>query len=127
MTVKAKLLAIRRLPANTPVSYGRTFITARESLIGVVSVGYADGFSRRFSNNAWFLVRGRQVPVVGRVCMDLTMVDLTGVDDAREGDEVVIMGGSEDACGLALRADTIPYEILTSLGSRAKKVYRFRD
>ncbi|NTU43028.1 MAG: alanine racemase [Nitrospirales bacterium] len=125
MTVKAKLLAIRRLPANTPVSYGRTFITQRESLIGVVSVGYADGFARSFSGNALFSVRGRMVPVVGRVCMDLTMVDLTGLDELQEGDDVIILGsGGEDACELALRVGTIPYEILTSLGTRAKKIYK---
>lgn len=127
MTVKTKILALRRLPAGTPISYGRTFITKRESLIGIMAVGYADGFSRRFSNNAEVLVRGRRVPVVGRVCMDLTMVDLTDIEDVEEGDEVVIIGrqGNEfiSANELALRADTIAYEILTSLGNMAKKVY----
>lgn len=127
MTVKTKILALRRLPAGTSISYGRTFITKRESLIGVMAIGYADGFSRRFSNNAEVLVRGRRVPVVGRVCMDLTMVDLTDIGDVEEGDEVVIIGRQGDefisANELALRADTIAYEILTSLGNMAKKVY----
>lgn len=127
MTVKAKILALRRLPAGTPISYGRTFITKRDSLIGVIPIGYADGFSRRFSNNAEVLVSGKKVPVVGRVCMDLTMIDLTDVEHVEEGDEAVIIGrqGNEsiDAAELALRADTIPYEILTSLGNMAKRVY----
>ncbi|TAN42635.1 MAG: alanine racemase [Nitrospirae bacterium] len=127
MTVKAKLLALRKLAAGTPISYGRTFTTKRESLIGVMSAGYADGFSRRFSNNAQALVQGRRVPVVGRVCMDLTMLDLTDCRDAREGDEVVLLGkqgaGSIDACESALWADTIPYEILTSFGRSARRVY----
>lgn len=127
MTVKARIIALRRLPANTPVSYGRTFLTKRDSLIGVMSLGYADGFSRRFSNNAEALVRGRRVPVVGRVCMDLTMLDLTDAESAEEGDEVAIIGkqGSEyiAASELAMRADTIPYEILTSLGTKAKRLY----
>lgn len=127
MTVKTKILALRKLPAGTPISYGRTFITKRDSLIGVIPVGYADGFSRRFSNNAEVLVSGKKVPVVGRVCMDLTMIDLTDVEHVEEGDEAIIIGrqGNEsiDAAELALRADTIPYEILTSLGNMAKKVY----
>lgn len=129
MTVKTKILALRRLPAGTPISYGRTFITKRDSLIGVMAVGYADGFSRRFSNNAEVLVRGRRVPVVGRVCMDLTMVDLTDIGDVEEGDEVVIIGrqGNESisADELAARADTISYEILTSIGNMAKKIYNY--
>ncbi|WP_333652202.1 alanine racemase [Dissulfurispira sp.] len=127
MTVKTKILALRRLPSGTPISYGRTFITKRDSLIGVIPVGYADGFSRRFSNNAELLVRGKRVPVIGRVCMDLTMLDLTDIEQVEEGDEVVIIGrqGNEsiDAAELAFRADTIPYEILTSLGNMAKRVY----
>ncbi|MBI5212751.1 MAG: alanine racemase [Nitrospirae bacterium] len=127
MTVKAKISALRRLPAGAPISYGRTFVTKRESLIGVMAAGYADGLSRRFSNNAEVIVRGRRVSVVGRVCMDLTMIDLTDIEHVEEGDEAVIIGrqGNEsiDAAELARRADTIPYEILTSIGYRAKKVY----
>jgi len=127
MTVKAKILTIRRLPAGAPISYGRTFITKRESLIGVMAAGYADGLSRRLSNNAEVIVRGKRVPVVGRVCMDLTMIDLTDIGHVEAGDEAVIIGrqGNEsiDADELARRADTIPYEILTSIGYRAKKVY----
>lgn len=127
MTVKTKILALRRLPPGTPISYGRTFITKRSSLIGVISIGYADGFNRRFSNNAEVLVAGKRAPVVGRVCMDLTMIDLTDVGDVNEGDEVVIIGrqGNEfiNAVDLASKANTIPYEILTSLGNMAKRIY----
>jgi alanine racemase len=127
MTVKARFVSLRRLCAGTPVSYARTFVTGRESMIGVLAIGYADGFSTRFSNNAEVLVKGKRAPVVGRVCMDLTMVDLTDVVGVNENDEVVIIGrqsaesiGADD---LARRVETIPYEILTSLGSRAKKKY----
>lgn len=127
MTVKTKILALRRLPAGTPISYGRTFIAKRDSLIGVIPIGYADGFSRRFSNNAEMIVMGRKVPVVGRVCMDLTMIDLTDIEGIDEGDDVIIIGkqGNEfiDAAELAIRADSIPYEILTSLGNMARRVY----
>jgi len=127
MRVAARVLCVRTMPTGSPISYGRTFITKRKSRIGVIPIGYADGYSRLFSNNADVLVGGRRAPVVGRVCMDLTMVDLTDVKAARENDEVVILGnqGKESitAYELASRADTIPYEILTSLGSKSRKIY----
>jgi alanine racemase len=127
MTVKARILDIRNVPTGTPISYGRTFVTQRESRIGVMAMGYADGFNRLFSNNAYVLVRGHRATVAGRVCMDLTMVDLTDVRGAEKNDEAVIIGKQGDqaitADDLARRAGTISYEILTSLGSRSRKVY----
>lgn len=127
MKIRTKVLAVRTLTAGTPVSYGRTFVTKRPSSIAVVPIGYADGFSRRFSNNGVMLVRGVRVPVVGRICMDLTMVDVTDVAGVSDGDEVVVLGqqGREaiSARELATRAETIPYEILTSLGNMARKEY----
>ncbi len=127
MTVRTKVLAVRALAAGTPVGYARTFVTKRPSTIAVVPIGYADGFSRRFSNNGVMLVRGRRAPVAGRVCMDLTMIDVTDVPGVTAGDDVVILGqqGTETICAreLAARADTIPYEILTSLGNMARKEY----
>jgi alanine racemase len=131
MTVKSRILSIRSVAAGTPVSYGRTFVTKRPSRIGVIPVGYADGYSRLFSNNAEVVVRGNRVPVAGRVCMDLTMVDLTDVREAEENDEVVLLGRQGDevitADELAQRANTISYEILTSLGSKSGKVYLEKD
>jgi alanine racemase len=125
--IKTRVLSIRRLAAGSPVSYGRSFITKRESKIAVVPVGYADGYNRLFSNNAEMLVRGTRVPVVGRICMDLTMIDVTQVEDICEGDEVVLLGQQGDdmisANELSSRINTIPYEIMTSLGGRARKEY----
>ncbi len=128
MSIKTRLVALRKVPAGTPISYGRTFVTKRESLIGVMSIGYADGYCRLFSNNAEVLVRGGRIPVVGKVCMDLTMIDLTDIKHlATETDEVIIMGRQGDefisANELAKRANTISYEILTSLGRFAQKRY----
>lgn len=127
MRITARILSLRDLPSGTPVSYGRTFITKRDSRIAVIPVGYADGYNRLFSNNADMLVQGSRVPVVGRVCMDMTMLDVTDVPNVSEGDEVVILGrqGQEmiTAADLATRINTIPYEILTSLGTRARKAY----
>ncbi len=128
MKVRTRILVVRNLPSGSPVSYGRTFITKRRSKIAVVPIGYADGYSRLFSNNAEVLVRGRRAPVVGRVCMDLTMIDVTDVDGVSEGDEVVILGGQGNelitASELSSRIHTIPYDIITSLGSRAIRKYR---
>jgi alanine racemase len=128
MSIKAHLISLRRVPAGTAVSYGRTFVTRRPSLIGVLSAGYADGFFRHFSNNADVLVRGKKAPVIGRVCMDLSMVDVTEIEDVSVGDEVTLLSNdirsgltAEDLSG---RAATISYEILTSFGSRAGRIYR---
>lgn len=92
MKIKTRLLCIRNVPSGTPISYGRAFVTRRPSRIGVIPLGYADGYNRLFSNNAEVLVKGRRVPVVGRVCMDLTMIDLTDVTDVNENEEAVIIG-----------------------------------
>ena len=127
MTVKTKILSIRRLKKGTPVSYGRTFITARESLIAVLPVGYADGYPRVLSNNADVIIRGKRAPVAGRICMDTTMADVTEIGDVSEGDEVILLGRQKNtavtAFELAERAGTIPYEILTSLGNKSRRVY----
>lgn len=128
MKVKTNLLCIRNVPSGSPISYGRTFITKRKSIIGVVPLGYADGYSRLFSNNAYVLIKGKRIPVVGRICMDLMMVDLTDIRGVREREEVVILGnqGNETitAYELASRANTITYEILTSLGSKSRRIYK---
>ncbi len=127
MSAKARIVALRKLPPGAPISYGRTFITARESLIGVISAGYADGFNRLFSNNASVLVRGKRAPVVGRVCMDVTMIDVTDIAGVSETDDVTIMGSqggeSISAAELAEWSDTIPYEVILSIGSRARRIY----
>jgi alanine racemase len=127
MTVKTRILSLRIVPAGTPISYGRTFITKRPSRIGVLPLGYADGYSRLFSNNAEVLVKGKRAPVAGRVCMDTTMIDLTEIDEADENDEVIMLGRQANervtADELAQKAGTISYDILTSLGNRAQRIY----
>jgi alanine racemase len=127
MKIKTRVLSLRRVPSGTPVSYGRSFITRRESIIAVIPVGYADGYNRLFSNNAFMLVKGKRAPVAGKICMDLTMIDVTGIEDVSEGEEVVLVGQQGDdmitAKELSIRIKTIPYEILTWLGNRAKKEY----
>jgi alanine racemase len=127
MKLTARIVSLRKIAAGSPVSYNRTFITRRESLIAAVSIGYADGYSVAFSSNCEMLVRGRRVPVIGRICMDVSMIDLTDIDGVNEDDEVVVIGQQNGECitaaELASRAGTHAYEILTSLGSRARRVY----
>ena len=127
MKVKTNILMLKNLPAEHPVSYGRTFITKRESKIAIIPAGYADGYNRLFSNNAFVLIRGKRAPVAGRVCMDITLADVTDIDSVSEGDEVVFLGRQGDdmitATELSARINTIPYDIITSLGSRARKEY----
>lgn len=127
MKVKTEILSLRKMRKGTPVSYGRTFITRRDSIIAVLPVGYADGYSRALSNTMDVLVKGRRAPVVGRVCMDLIMVDVTGIAGLKERDEVVLLGrqGRREitAAEMAAKAGTISYEVLTSLGSRSRRIY----
>lgn len=127
MRVSTRVIAIKRVSPGTPISYGRTYRTSRESLIATLSVGYADGYSRALSNKGRVLVGGTEVPVVGRVCMDLTMVDVTEAGPVQVGDEAILIGESENtklwADRVAELAGTIPYEILTSVGRRVRRVY----
>ncbi len=125
LTTRVSLL--KRVPANTPISYGRTFVTRRESLIAVLPIGYADGYPRALSNRGTVLVRGRRAPVVGRVCMDLTMIDVTEVPGVAEGDEVVLIGSQGESIlsaeEVAEAAGTIAYELLCGIGPRVPRRY----
>ncbi len=128
MSFRSRLLQIRDLPQGHPVSYGRTFITPHAMRIGVVAVGYGHGLSRELSNRGEMLVRGTRVPVVGRVTMDMTMVDLDRVPDAVVEDEVVVFGEQVGASisieEVAAISGTIPYEIICSIGKRVPRVFR---
>ena len=123
MQLRTAIAQTRRVPAGTPVSYAGTFVTSRPSTIAALPVGYADGYHRLASNRAQMVVRGRRVPVAGRVCMDHTMVDVTDVPDARTGDRVVLFGDGVGADELAGWCETIAYEVLTSVGRRVPRVY----
>ncbi len=128
MTFKTRLMQLKRVPAGCGVSYGHTFITSRASTIGVLPVGYADGYRRGLQMGGEVLVRGRRAPVVGAICMDLTMIDLTDVPDARVGDEVILWGGTGEAMisvnDVARLAQTISYEMLCTVGRRVPRIYR---
>ena len=128
MTLKTRIIHLKRVPAGTSISYGRTFTTRRESLIAVLPIGYADGFSRAWSNRGQVLINGRRLPVIGRVCMDMTMVDVTDLPTVQIGAEAVLIGaqGTETlwADALARQLGTIPYEILCAVSHRVPRFYR---
>lgn len=124
---KTKILQLKKVPAGASISYGQTFITERESLIATLPVGYADGYARLLSNRGEVLVRGARAKVAGRVCMDLTMVDVTDIRNVQQGDEVVLLGrqgaGEISADEMAAWANTISYEILTSISARVPRIH----
>lgn len=127
LTWKTRVLQIKTVPKHSPISYGGTFMTCRESVIAILPVGYADGYKRSLSNKAAVLIRGRRAPVVGRVTMDLTMADVTDIAGIQPGDEVALLGtqGGEtiSAEEMAGWANTISYEILTSISPRVPRYY----
>jgi len=127
MAFKSRLVQVRMLPAGAPVSYGRTFVTRRPTRLGVVPVGYGHGLSWLMSNRGQMLVAGRRVPIVGRVTMDLTMVDLTDVPTAEVGDEVVLFGDQGDAAlpigEVAAWSETLAYEVMCTIGKRVTRIY----
>ena len=128
---KTKILSLRKLRGGDSVSYGRTFTCPKDSLIGTLPIGYGDGYSRRFSNRAEVLVRGKRARVVGIVCMDLTMIDVSEISGVRVGDEAVLLGrqGCDEihAFDLARWAETIPYEIFCGIGKRVPRLFGHRS
>lgn len=122
-----RVLQIKKVCPGTSISYGQTFITQRESRIAILPIGYADGYPRVLSNRGEVLIRGRRAPIAGRVCMDLTMVDVTDIGETHQGDEVVLLGRQGDAeisaDEMAAWSNTISYEILTSIGARVPRIY----
>lgn len=127
MQIKTRVLSIKRVPAGVSISYGRTFVTQKESMIAALSIGYADGYPRLLSNQGVVIAKGVRVPVIGRVCMDMTMVDVTQVPSLAIGDWVTVLGAEGEAdvwAGeIADWAHTIPYEILCGIRDRIPRVY----
>lgn len=123
-TLTTTISQIRKLKAGETVGYGRMGKIDKDSLIAVVRIGYADGYSRRLGNgNGKMLIKNKLVPVIGNVCMDMTMLNITGIKGIKEGDEVVVFGENLPLQTLALWAQTIPYEIMTGVSQRVKRIY----
>ena len=124
---RTEIMRLKDLPPGHAIGYGTTFHTRQPSRIATLPVGYADGYNRRLSNRGEVLVRGKRAPVVGRVSMDLVTIDVTDIDDAALGDEVVLLGKQGDdeitAEELAAKLDTITYEVFCNISARVPRVH----
>lgn len=127
LTLRTEIGHLKSLKPGESVSYGRSFVASRESKVAILPLGYADGYDRKLSNRAQVLVQGRPAPVVGIICMDMTAVDVTDLPEVKAGDEVILLGrqGKEEISAeqIASWLSTIPYEVLTRIGSRVERVY----
>lgn len=127
MELKTHVVNVRTVDADTPVSYGHAYLTRRRSTIATISIGYGDGYPRLLSNQGEVLVHSRKVPIIGTICMDLTMIDVTDLADVRVGDVVTVIGREGDseitAEECAAKADTIVYEITSGIGPRVARIF----
>jgi len=130
MGFKTKIVYIKEVPEGTSISYGRTFITKRKSKIATLPLGYADGFNRLLSNNHHVLVKGKYAPVIGRICMDQTMIDVTDIEGVEVGDDVTIFGNQDGekiaAEEIAKKLNTIPYEVYCGISRRVPRIYIYK-
>jgi Alr-MurF fusion protein len=123
-TLKSTVAQLKKLKTGDTVSYNRKGIIGKDTLIATVRIGYADGFSRRLGNGVGkIFVKNKLVPVIGTVCMDMVMIDVTEIDGIKEGDNVIIFGKELPVQLVAAWAGTIPYEIMTGISQRVKRVY----
>ena len=123
-TLKTTISQIKHLKAGDTVGYGRHGVITKPSRIATLAIGYADGYRRSLGNGkGYFQIHGKQAPTVGRICMDMCMVDVTHIPEAQEGDEAFVFYDTETLQIFANQLDTIPYEVLTSIGERVKRIY----
>ena len=122
--LKAKVIFLKEVPEGTSIGYGRSYITTKHTKVANVPIGYADGFRRDFSNGWEVLIKGKKVPIIGKVCMDSFMVDVTDIEDVQVGDEVIIWDNENITLEqLAEKCNTINYEILCTVGSRVPRKF----
>jgi alanine racemase len=125
-TLRTRIVQIRELHNGDTVGYGRNGKITKDSRIATIPVGYADGLNRHLGNGAWEMIVGdKRAKTVGNICMDSCMIDITGIDNVKEGDEVVIFSSrrGNTAADMAAVLGTIPYEVLTSVAKRVKRIY----
>lgn len=121
--LKTTISQIKKISKGESIGYGRSFFANKDCVVATIAIGYADGFSRAFSNGVGeVMVHGKRAPIVGRVCMDMSMIDITDIA-AAEGDEVIIFGGDLPVEDVAKKINTIPYEILTNTSDRVKRIF----
>ena len=115
---------VKTVPAGTPIGYGGTYVTSRPSVIATIPVGYADGYSRGLSNRGKVQIRGQEAPILGRVCMDQFMVDVTHIPDVQRGDPVILLGERFGAEQMADLLGTISYEVVCDISGRVPRIYQ---
>ena len=122
LTLKSEIAYIKTVPTGTAIGYGATFVTDHETVVATIPIGYGDGYPRALSNKGSILIHGKKAPILGRICMDQTMVDISDIPEAKEGDEVVVIGKSGDnelsAEEVSELAGSFNYELLCDLGKR---------
>lgn len=124
LQLKTTIAQIKQLIPGDTVGYNRRGVITKPSTIATVRIGYADGYPRNLSNGkGYMLIHGKQAPVIGTVCMDMTMLDVTGIADVHEGDEVTVFGPALSVVEVAKQSQTIAYELMTGISQRVKRVY----
>jgi alanine racemase len=127
MSLHSRIMLLKTVPPGSPLGYGGTFVTARESQIATIAIGYDDGLRRELSNRGRVIVRGQMAPIVGRISMDLTLVDVTDIEGATVGDEVAVIGrlgpAEITAEEVAAQIGTISYEVTCGISGRVQRVY----
>jgi len=127
LTWKAKVILVKRVKKGSLISYGGTYKTNRDTDIAIISIGYGDGFSRALSNNGEVIIRDKKYPIIGRVCMDMTVVELGKNSNVKKGDDVILIGESKNerifAEDIAERCKTISYEIVCRINQTIKRIY----
>ena len=127
MELKSHVVYIKEVPAGTGISYGSTYITKRNTKVATIPVGYADGYSRNLSNIGKVIIRGKFAPIIGRICMDYFMVDVTDIEDVSQGDTVTLLGKDGD-CEISVEtladwSHSFPYEMICTVGKRIPRIY----
>lgn len=123
MSWRSRISHLKWLPAGREISYGGTYVTEKDACVATIPVGYADGYRRNLSNRFYVLIKGKRAPILGRVCMDQIMVDVTNIPDVQPGDEVVLMGKGLPAEELAKAGDSFNYELVCSVSRRVPRQY----
>ena len=128
LTLKTKITYVKSVPKGRSISYGMTYVTKKPTKIATIPVGYGDGYSRHFSNKAHVLIKGARCPIVGRVCMDMCMVEVGHLKNVKVGEDVILIGSQAGeiirAEELAKLISTIPYEVLCNIGRRVPRIYK---
>jgi len=129
LKLKTKVVYVKPVSRGRSISYGRTYVTKKDTNIATIPVGYGDGYSRDLSNRGHVLIKGRRLPIVGRVCMDMSMVDAGRSRTVKPGDDVVLIGKQgKDAVTveeIARLSNTIPYEVVCNIGRRVPRIYKY--